>query len=98
VYPDARNPFAHTSLLADEGLEAWAVGEVWLIGTPSPDHFVDITDTYERKLAALRAHVSQTSHMDELDTMLRGWLTANAVEAKLAPGRLAEGFTILRTE
>ncbi|HEY0484881.1 MAG TPA: PIG-L deacetylase family protein [Mycobacteriales bacterium] len=98
VYPDARNPFAHPSLLADEGLEAWTVPEVWLMGSPAPDHFVDITDTYERKLAALRAHVSQTAHMDGLDAMLRGWLTANAVEAKLDTGRLAEGFTILRTE
>jgi LmbE family N-acetylglucosaminyl deacetylase len=97
VYPDARNPFAHTSLLEDEGLEAWTVREVWLMGSPSPDHFVDITETYPRKLAALRAHASQTSHMDDLDEMLRGWLTANAVEAKLPTGRLAEGFTILHT-
>jgi hypothetical protein len=35
--------------------------------------------------------------MDDLDTMLRGFLTANAVEAKLPPGRLAEAFTILHT-
>jgi LmbE family N-acetylglucosaminyl deacetylase len=97
VYPDARNPFAHTSLLEDEGFEAWTVREVWLMGSPSPDHFVDITETYPRKLAALRAHASQTSHMDDLDEMLRGWLTANAVEAKLPTGRLAEGFTILHT-
>jgi LmbE family N-acetylglucosaminyl deacetylase len=97
VYPDARNPFAHPALLADEGLEAWTVREVWLMGSPSPDHFVDVTDTYERKLAALRAHTSQTAHMDDLDTMLRGFLTANAVEAKLPPGRLAEAFTILHT-
>ena len=30
VYPDARNPFAFPELLDDEGLEAWAVSEVWL--------------------------------------------------------------------
>jgi LmbE family N-acetylglucosaminyl deacetylase len=97
VYPDARNPFAHPELLEIERLEAWTVREVWLMGSPSPDHFVDVTDTYERKLAALRAHASQTSHMEDLDEMVRGWLTANAVEAKLATGRLAEGFTILHT-
>jgi LmbE family N-acetylglucosaminyl deacetylase len=97
VYPDARNPFAHPTLLTDEGLEAWTVREVWLMGSPSPDHFVDVTDTFGRKLAALRAHTSQTAHMDDLDTMLRGFLTANAVEAKLPPGRLAEAFTILHT-
>ena len=32
VYPDARNPFAHPELLAEEGLEAWAVPEVWMTG------------------------------------------------------------------
>jgi LmbE family N-acetylglucosaminyl deacetylase len=67
------------------------------MGSPSPDHFVDVTDTYEAKLAALRAHASQTAHMDNLDEMLRGWLTANAVAAKLDTGRLAEAFTIIHT-
>jgi LmbE family N-acetylglucosaminyl deacetylase len=97
VYPDARNRFAHPTLLADEGLEPWTVREVWLMGSPSPDHFVDVTDTYDAKLAALRAHASQTAHLDNLDEMLRGWLTANAVAAKLDTGRLAEAFTIIHT-
>src|SRR6476620_3332538 len=30
VYPDARNPFAHPELLT-EGLEPWAVEEVWVM-------------------------------------------------------------------
>jgi LmbE family N-acetylglucosaminyl deacetylase len=97
VYPDARNPFAHPELLADEGLEPWVVREVWLMGSPSADHFVDVTDTYEQKLAGLRAHASQTSHLDDLDQLLRGILTHNAVEAQLPTGRLAEAFTILHT-
>lgn len=97
VYPDARNPFAHPELLADEGLAAWTVREVWFSGAPGADHMVDITDTYDRKLAALRAHVSQVSHMDDLDGMLRGWLGANATAGGLPEGRLAESFTIVRT-
>ena len=36
VYPDARNPFAHPELLAEEGLEAWAVPEVWMTGGSRP--------------------------------------------------------------
>ena len=65
VYPDARNPFAHPELLADEGLEAWSVGELWLMAAPDEriDHVVDITDTVGRKVAALQAHASQTTHM-----------------------------------
>lgn len=97
VYPDARNPFAHASLLGTEGLEAWTVGEVWFMAGPDPDHPVDVTDTFDRKVAALRAHVSQTSHLDDLEGMLRGWLGANAKAAGLADGRLAEAYTIIRT-
>src|SRR6266704_4215368 len=58
VYPDARNPFAFPELLRDEGLAAWTVSEVWLMGGPSPSHYVDMTDTFPRKIAALRAHES----------------------------------------
>ena len=87
------------ALLAAEGLEAWTVPEVWVMAAGgSADHFVDITDVFDRKLAALRAHVSQTAHMDDLEGMLRGWLGANAVLAGLADGRLAEGFRIVSTK
>ena len=58
------------------------------------DRFVDVTDTYERKLAALRAHESQTAHMDDLDERLRGWLGLNAKAAGLDSGRLVESFTV----
>ena len=36
VYPDARNPFTFPELLADEGLEAWTVREVWMSGGSPP--------------------------------------------------------------
>jgi LmbE family N-acetylglucosaminyl deacetylase len=78
VYPDSRNAFAHPELLRDEGLEPWEVREVWFIPGPNPDHPVDITDTFDHKLAALRAHASQTAHHDDLDGLVRGWLAQNA--------------------
>src|SRR4051812_41407340 len=53
VYPDARNAFAHPELLRDEGLEAWTAREVWIGGGASPNHHVDVTDVFDRKLAAL---------------------------------------------
>ena len=98
VYPDARNPFAHLDLAA-EGHEAWTVEEVWVMagGGGVADRYVDVTDTFDRKLSALRAHVSQTAHMDDLEGMLRGWLGANAAAAGLPEGRLAEGFRIVDT-
>jgi LmbE family N-acetylglucosaminyl deacetylase len=97
VYPDARNPFAHTSLLQDEGLEAWTVDEVWVMAGPQPDHHVDITDTFDTKIAALRAHESQTAHMEELDTFIRGWGELTAQRFGLPEGRLAEAFHVVRT-
>jgi LmbE family N-acetylglucosaminyl deacetylase len=95
VYPDARNPYAHPELAA-EGLDGWTVREVWIFGHPKADRFVDITDTVEAKIAALRAHRSQTSAMD-LDTFIRGWGAASAADGGLDDGRLAEGFLTCRT-
>jgi LmbE family N-acetylglucosaminyl deacetylase len=97
IYPDARNAFAFPELLLEQKLEPWVVREVWYTGGPSPDHAVDVTEAYPRKLAALKAHTSQTSHQD-LDPMLRQWLGRQALAAGLADGRLAEVFTVLRTE
>ncbi|HEV2088812.1 MAG TPA: PIG-L deacetylase family protein [Cryptosporangiaceae bacterium] len=97
VYPDARNPFAHPALLEREGLAAWTVREVWFMGGPDADHAVDITDTFDAKLAALRAHRTQTAQMTDLESMVRGWLTMNAQTAGLPDGCLAEMFTVIRT-
>lgn len=98
VYPDARNPFAHPELLAEEGLDAWVVPEVWLSGGPQADHYVDVTETFGAKLDALRAHTSQTAHMgDGLETMLRTWHGANALAGGLTEGRLAEAYQVVMT-
>ena len=97
VYPDARNPFAFPELLAGEGLEPWTVREVWLPGGPTPGHYVDITATFPRKVAALRAHESQTGQMENLEEFLRGWLTRAAAQGGLPEGRLAEAFQVVNT-
>lgn len=97
VYPDARNQFAYPELIQEEGLHPWTVREVWLSGGSEGDHYVDVTETFDRKIAALRAHVSQTGHMDELDDMVRSWLAASAQRAGLPDGRLAEKFRVVPT-
>jgi LmbE family N-acetylglucosaminyl deacetylase len=96
VYPDARNPYAFPEL-RDEGLDAWTVRETWFSGGPLVNHYVDATETFDRKLAALRSHSSQTAHMDDLEGMLRGWMSGNAKAAALPEGHLAESFQVIST-
>lgn len=98
VYPAARNPFAWPELLADEGLVPWTVGEVWLMAHPQTNHTVDITEVFDRKLAALRAHASQTGHMgEELEERLRTWGSTVALAAGLGDQRLGEAFRVVAT-
>jgi LmbE family N-acetylglucosaminyl deacetylase len=96
VYPDSRNPFAFPEL-REEGLAAWTVAEVWLPGGVAPTHYVDVTATFERKIAALRAHESQTGHMERLEEFLRGWLARAAGQAGLPEGHLAEAYQAIET-
>lgn len=95
VYPDARNPFTHTTLLKDEGLEAWTVSQVWILSAQKRTKFVNVTKQYQRKVDALRAHVSQTEHMDDLEDRIRSWMNGAAQEAGLPEGELAEGFLVV---
>jgi LmbE family N-acetylglucosaminyl deacetylase len=91
VYPDARNPFAHPELLA-EGFEPWSVPEIYLMTFGTPDVYVDITDTVERKLDALRSHASQMQESMDLDTLVKDWGGSVAAAGGLPEGRLAESF------
>jgi LmbE family N-acetylglucosaminyl deacetylase len=97
VYPDARNPYAFTDL-KEAGFEPWRVREVWMTGSPTPNHFVDITDTFNNKMAALHSHVSQTAHNKELERMVREWGERNAQAQGLAEGRVAEVFKVINTD
>jgi LmbE family N-acetylglucosaminyl deacetylase len=94
AYPDARNPFAHPELLA-EGLEPYAVAELWMMAAPGANRAVDVTDTFDRKVAALLCHRSQVGEADGLDARLRQWLSAGAGDAGLAEGRLVESFRVV---
>ena len=95
IYPDARNPFAHPALLLDEELEPWTVPEIWLMASPRAEHVVDVTEQFDRKIAALHAHVSQTAHMEDIAGFVRPWLEGNARAAGLAEGRMAERFQVV---
>jgi LmbE family N-acetylglucosaminyl deacetylase len=101
VYPDARNPFAFPDLLDAEGLEPWIVREVLISGARAPGmsaRYVDVTKTFDRKVAALREHASQIGDRDGLEDMLRQRLAATAELAGLPEGRLAESFGVVDSD
>lgn len=95
------NPAASTRLwdpsLVAEGLEPWDVAEVWLAGPGVPStgdqvEGVDISTTFEAKVAALRCHESQLAGWDPESRVRR------LAEERGAPVglELAEAFTVLR--
>lgn len=95
IYPAAENRFAWPELI-EEGLEPWHVSELWMMADEKMSHAVDVTDVFDRKLAALQCHASQTGHMgDELEQRLRQWGTDTAKMFDLPAGRLAEAFRVV---
>ena len=99
IYPDAGNAFALAHLREEEGLEPWTVTEVWLINSPEREvnHYVDITETFERKVGAVRAHTSQIKDLESLPERLRKRIAQNTAPAGLPAGRLAEAFQVVAT-
>ncbi|MBI4497125.1 MAG: PIG-L family deacetylase [Chloroflexi bacterium] len=57
-YPYARD-YLHYPEHLQEGLQPHKVAEVFIGGSEDADVFVDISETFERKIDALRCHVSQ---------------------------------------
>lgn len=99
IYPDAGNRFALPSLLEDEGLQPWTVREVWLINSPAREinRYVDITDEFDTKVAAVRKHASQVGNREDLAAELRQRIASNAAAAGLPQGRLVEAFQVVIT-
>jgi LmbE family N-acetylglucosaminyl deacetylase len=95
IYPSAGNRFAYPELLENEGLEPWNVSEIWMINGPEPNHYVDITDTFGRKIAALCAHASQIADPDALVDRMRERMAPNTAAAGLPDGRYAEAFQVV---
>ena len=91
-YPAAGNPYAYPDLTE----EAWDVGELWMMDHPEPNHQVDITDTFDQKMAALISHTSQLRDPDGLRTGIRAHFAEVAADAGFPPNHYAERFTVIR--
>jgi len=90
VFPFARDYFAYPELI-QEGLMPHKVREVLLWASEDPNYWIDVTATYETKLAALACHTSQIG--DAVSPQMRDWLMERA--RTMAEGQdfeLAEAF------
>lgn len=88
VFPLARDRLNYLDH-EHEGLAPHKVLDIWLTGAREPNHVVDITATFDQKIAALREHRSQIANMDELAHRLRERYTFLAADY---PFELAENF------
>ena len=90
VYPAARNPMAFPNL-AREGLAAHTVSRLYLFWSDQPNASVDVSDSLDVKLAALRAHASQLREPEELESRIREWAASTGEEVGVPA---AESFRI----
>jgi LmbE family N-acetylglucosaminyl deacetylase len=80
--------------LLDEGLEPYSVPRLWLsTDVRESDLRVDIGETIDLKIKALKAHVSQIENMGEFDVddRMRRWAEA---EAKRDDFEYGEAFRV----
>jgi LmbE family N-acetylglucosaminyl deacetylase len=93
VYPAARNAMAFPNLVLHEHLEPHTVNTIYLFFTDQPNTWVDISDTLETKINALRSHASQLRKPEELEEMIRRWAGEDARKIGVAG---AEGFRLVK--
>jgi LmbE family N-acetylglucosaminyl deacetylase len=92
VYPTARDPHYFPEHLR-AGLEPHKTAEVWFFGAEEPDLFIDITDTFDTKIAALKAHASQVGDGIEMTERVRDRCREVAEDQEF---ELAEAFKVIK--
>ena len=71
VFPAADNPFFFPELIKNEGLLPHKPREVWVSLTGNPTVILDVTDTWEIKVRALKEHKSQIGDPKEFEQRMR---------------------------
>lgn len=88
VFPLARDYLTFPELLS-ENLEPHKVKTLLLTNFDKQNFYIDVSNTLDKKIAALEAHASQISDMDSI----KQWITDWAAKAgKQAGYNYAEGF------
>jgi LmbE family N-acetylglucosaminyl deacetylase len=95
VYPSARDPHVFTELLA-EGLEPHKVREIYIVSRENADTWVDISETIDQKIAALKEHASQ---IGDRQSEVEKWVREGAQRmAETQDMQYAEGFKYIKLE
>ena len=77
IFPYAGDIHSYPDLL-EQGLQPHRVKEVLFCGTGDPNYYINITDTIDVKIAALRCHKSQVGDRPEIDEWMRRWAKMSA--------------------
>jgi LmbE family N-acetylglucosaminyl deacetylase len=91
VYPFARNRPTFPDLIAD-GLEPHEVDELWLWSNGNANTWVDVEETLELKIKALREHKSQIEEWDPTE-MIYQWARRSGAGQLM---EYAEAFRVVR--
>lgn len=90
VYPFARNARTFPELMKI-GLKPHVVDELLLFNFGKANYFIDISQSIDKKLAALSCHKSQFSNMSQFGAMIKQ-MSKYAGEKAKPKLKLAEGF------
>jgi LmbE family N-acetylglucosaminyl deacetylase len=93
AFPSAGSRLLFADLL-DEGLEPHNVKRVYIHGSEKPDTWVDISETLDTKIAALKQHVSQVD-THNVDDWMRKWAEEEGQEKGL---EYAEAYKVMILE
>ncbi len=93
VFPSAGSRLVFADLLA-QGFEPHNVKRLYLHGPEKPDTWVDISESFDVKVAALKKHASQLRDWDP-EKMMREWAQGEGKEQGL---QLAEAYKVMILE
>ncbi len=80
VFPAAGNPFFFPELLQAEGLQPHRPREVWISLTDNPTLILDVTETWEIKIQALKEHKSQIGDPIKFEERMRARKSERSTE------------------
>ena len=97
VAPAAAMPLVFSEL-REEGLEPHQVREMLVSSTLEPDTWIDITDTVDLKIEALKQHASQFPNGWDPSEMVRGWAAESGKTAGVDFAETFRRFILVREE